>query len=107
MGLDGVELVLAVEREFNLRIPDEAVVQMEKAGDIQNWLFRYFQSGPQASTFTDGARSDEEIWIRLRRLVAEHFGVPVEVVERETLLARDDCGRRGGELQSIDPVESE
>ena len=86
MGLDGVEIVLAIEREFHITLSDEAVAEIETAGDVQRWLVRYFRSGSQLSTFTDGVRSDEEIWLRLRRVVADQFGVPVEAVREETFL---------------------
>lgn len=86
MGLDGVEIVLAIEREFNISLSDEVVAEIKTAGDVQRWLVRYFRSGSQLSTFTDGARSDEEIWLRLRRVVADHFGVPVKAIREDTFL---------------------
>ena len=86
MGLDGVEIVLAIEREFNITLSDEAVAEIKTAGDMQRWLVRYFRSGSQLSTFTDGARSDEEVWLRLRRVVADQFGVPIEAVQDEMFL---------------------
>ena len=79
--------MLAIEREFNITLSDEVVAEMKTAGDVQRWLVRYFRSGSQLSTFTDGTRSDEEIWLRLRRVVAEHFGVSVEAVREETFLS--------------------
>lgn len=86
MGLDGVEIVLAIEREFKITLSDEVVAQMETVGDVQRWLVRYFRSGSQVSTFTEGARSDEEIWDRLREVVADQFGVSPDAVKEETFL---------------------
>ena len=80
-------LPYAIEVRTDTTPTAEAVAEIKTAGDMQRWLVRYFRSGSQLSTFTDGTRSDEEIWLRLRRVVAEHFGVSVEAVREETFLS--------------------
>lgn len=38
MGLDGVELLLAIEVEFGVDIPDRDAEKMVAVGDIYEWL---------------------------------------------------------------------
>ncbi len=37
-SLDGVELVMAIEEEFDIEIPDDEAKEMKKLGDIVKYL---------------------------------------------------------------------
>jgi acyl carrier protein len=45
MGLDTVELVMAVEEEFGLEIPDAAVVAADKDGLVKSYEWEGNQGG--------------------------------------------------------------
>lgn len=40
-SLDAVELVMALEEEYGIKIPDEELGNMEKVGDIVNCVDKY------------------------------------------------------------------
>ena len=90
MGLDGVELMMAIERHFQIDIPDSEVTRMETVGDIHLWLCRELRSRPPT---LDGrsARSwsDDEIWADLRDLVRYQLDVPLAAVQPEAHIVYD------------------
>lgn len=45
MGLDGVELVMALEEEFGVEIPEAAAAQMRTPRDVIEWLVAAQQRG--------------------------------------------------------------
>ncbi len=74
MGLDGVELVMAIEDEFNLEISEADGAHLISVGDTYNYVIESLQSR--------GETPDKEaIWLRLRGVIVEQLGVrPRQVV---------------------------
>jgi len=84
MGLDSVELLMAVEVEFALKITDGDAEKMLRVGDMHAAILSKLRAR--------GENPDEaEIWRRLRELVVEQLGVrPEEVTPTARFI--DDLG---------------
>ena len=83
MGLDTVELVLAIEDEFSISIPDDEAEKMETVGDIYEYVRKAFHLKPRP------APPDEEIWRRVRHVVIEQLGVEERRVTKEARVVQD------------------
>ena len=74
MGLDTVELVMAVEEEFALEISNADAAKMERVGDMHAFILRTLRE-------RGASPDDAEIWKRLHQIVVEQLGVrPDEVI---------------------------
>jgi acyl carrier protein len=76
MGLDSVELVMAVEEEFGIQIANSEAEKILRVRDLHACIMRALQvSNPTAPI------DEAVIWTRLREIVVEQLGVePEEVV---------------------------
>ena len=75
MGLDTVELVMAVEQEFGIDIPNSEAGKMERVGDMHAFVVMALRQRDEAAVV-----DADQIWIRLREVVVEQWGVrPDEV----------------------------
>ncbi len=82
MGLDTVELVLAVEEEFGIEIPNAAAERVSSVGGMQDYIVQTLQSR--------GISVDEQdVWKRLRALIVFQLGVRPDEVKREAEFVRD------------------
>ncbi len=82
MGLDSVQLILAVEEEFGIRVRDEKASEMMTVGD----LFAHVLSQGQ----NDGKTLDPEIaWTRYVSVVVEQLGVRESAVVPEAEFVGD------------------
>ncbi len=70
MGLDSVELVMAVEEEFGLEITEGAAETMRTPRDVVNYVTAVLQTGNNT-----GCASQKGFY-RLRRSVMEHVSLP-------------------------------
>lgn len=86
MGLDGVELVMDIEDEFGLTIPDDEAFRLETVGDVIDYIVARLRerAGPPA-----GGCPSARTFYRLRAELAARLGVPRGAVRR---------GRTVGEL---------
>lgn len=75
MGLDAVELVMAVEQEFGIEIPNSEAERMERAGDMHDLVVRILRQRDEAAVI-----DADRIWSRLQDIVADHLGVRPEDV---------------------------
>ncbi|GDY21337.1 hypothetical protein LBMAG56_26830 [Verrucomicrobiota bacterium] len=75
MGLDTVELVMAVEEEFDLAISAAAAAKMKRVGDLHAFVVTTLQQRAGA-----GVVDDAQVWERLRGIIVEQLGVRVEEV---------------------------
>jgi acyl carrier protein len=92
MGLDGVELLMAVEERFGIDIPDEDAeklvtpghLQMYVLGRLQEQLARYptGEGGTGSEDLREGAEG------LLRHFLAEELGVDEETISVRTSLKR-------------------
>jgi len=82
MGLDTVELVMAVEEEFEIEIPNAAAMRLVSVGGMHDYIMETLQSR--------GASTNEaEVWKRLQAIVVFQLGVRPEEVTREAEFVRD------------------
>jgi acyl carrier protein len=76
MGLDTVELVMAVEQEFGLEIPDAAAEKMLSVGDMHAFLVSELMR-------LGRDYDDVRVFERMRAIIVRQLGVsPDEVVPR-------------------------
>lgn len=85
MGLDTVELVLRVEEEFEIEIPNDIAAQLSTAGDIHNFIM----SNITKSSSSIDTALDVEIWERLRDIIVEQLGVRPEEVKKSSRIVAD------------------
>jgi acyl carrier protein len=83
MGLDTVELVLAVEEHFRVEIPDEVASKTVTVGDLQLWLVNELQR--QGRVPVDVERTFSE----LRELICKHAGVTPDRVIATARFVKD------------------
>jgi acyl carrier protein len=82
MGLDSVELIMAIEDEFGVTIPAENAPQLAILGDMHAFIIRKLQQ--------QGRNPDEsEVWERLQTMVVKQLGVRPEEVTSEANLFTD------------------
>jgi acyl carrier protein len=83
MGLDSVEIILAVEQEFELDIPDAEAARMITVGDLQAFvvveLRRLGRTGVDA----------DAIFERLRAIICRQLGVPPDAVMPTARFVKD------------------
>lgn len=69
MGLDSVELVMAIEEEFGVEIPDADAGLMYTVGDVYEWLKSRIASADPIACLT------QRVFYKLRRALIENYGV--------------------------------
>ena len=82
MGLQLVEIIMAVEREFGIEVPDTALATFRRVGDLHAIIVTALSKHPSDLR-------PEVIWLRLRDLVAEHLGVPPERITPDADFIQD------------------
>ena len=82
MGLDGVELLMAVEEEFGLRISDEDGARMITVGDMHDYVVAQLRARGEMP-------SEEAIWQKVREIIIEQLGIRPEQVVRSADFVRD------------------
>lgn len=86
MGLDTVELVLAFEEEFAVRIDDKDAVELTTPGLVADYIFSRLDRAGIAPC------SSQARFHRLRRALADNFAIDRKAIRVETPLA-DLLGR--------------
>ena len=82
MGLESVEIVMAVEEEFGIRIPDERAAELATVGDMLDFvLIALRQRGDEPD--------ETAIWEHLRAVIVDQIGVPLEDVTRNARFIED------------------
>jgi hypothetical protein len=80
MGLDGVELLMAIEDAFQIHIADEEAALASTVGDIQNLVISKLQGQDSKRCLTTVA------FYRVRRAIISVLGVERRIVEPQTPL---------------------
>ena len=82
MGLDTVELVMEIEKEFEISIPDDVAPHLVRLGQFHMFAVQAL-----------GARGEPadpaEVWERLKRVVIEFCAVREELVVPEAHIIYD------------------
>ena len=74
MGLDSVEIILAVEQEFELEIPDAEAARMITVGDLQAFVVVELRRLGRTDADADA------ICERLRAIICRQLGVQPDAV---------------------------
>jgi hypothetical protein len=82
MGLDTVELVMAIEEEFGIEIPNADAPTLAVLGDMHDYVVRALR---QRGDTPDQA----QVWERLRMVVVEQLGVRPDEVRRTAHIVYD------------------
>ncbi len=75
MGLDLVEFAMAVEAEFDVRIPDEEAARLLTLGEVHAWLVAHFGRG---------TNDPGTAWRRILELAEAQFGVEAASMTPQT-----------------------
>jgi len=84
MGLDTVELVMAIESEFAIEIPDAEAEKMECVGDTYDFVLKSLRESAPG-----GVIDEARVWERLREIIVEQLGVRPEQVTLEASFVYD------------------
>ena len=79
MGLDAVELLMNVEEQYNIRIPDSDARAMRSVGELHDYILAHVRPAPER----------EKAWEWLCGMIADEFGVPRDRVTRDAWIVRD------------------
>jgi hypothetical protein len=86
MGLDLVEMVMELEKEFELDMPDEDLRPMRTVGDLYVYVERRLAD---AGRITATGRCEGELWSRYVAIVERETGVPQVRLRPEAEFYRD------------------
>ena len=82
MGLDTVELAIAIEEEFSIQISDADAAGLGVLGDLHDYVVCALKQR--------GESPDEaQVWERLKKIVVEQLGVRPEQVIRSAHVVND------------------
>ena len=80
MGLEIVELIMRLEEEFEIEIPDEDAEKLVALGQIADYLALRLQIVPEKR---------DELWQRLQTIVIDELHISPALVRREARLVED------------------
>ena len=83
MGLDTVELVMAVEEDFTLEIPDAVAEKMFTVGDLHSFVVSELRRLGRPDI------DEVRIFERLREIICTQLGVKAELVVPEARFVKD------------------
>ena len=75
-----IELLLAIEKEFDVEIPLADERRLERVGAIQSWLVRELEHRGDVA-------KEDEIWARVQTVVSRQLGVARDEVIASAYLA--------------------
>ncbi len=83
MGLDAVELVMAVEDEFGIVISDKEAEKIQTVGQLYDYVREAVKIKMRPPP------SDIEIWTRITPIIADQLGVEPHRITKEAHFIRD------------------
>lgn len=86
MGLNSVELVMAIEKEFNLAISDSDAASMETPGIVYEYLLKRLM---EARTIPLTQHEKNLVWQKLKHIVVYQLGVKPEQVTKDVYFVKD------------------
>jgi acyl carrier protein len=82
VGLDAVELIMAIEEEFDLEIPNERAAKIFTVGDLHAYLISELGRLGRAD------RDDARVYARMRDIICRETAIePAEVVPSARFIA--------------------
>ena len=97
MGLDVVELIMAIEEEFGIEIPDTAAEPLVSVGGVASYVWEELQRRGRTNVDV------ETVLERVRAITVEQLGVDPDIVFPWTAFVGDlgvDQAARGGASHS-------
>src|SRR5688572_16942950 len=88
MGLDTVELIMAIEEEFDIEIPDEDAEQLVTVGGIHQYVCKKLEErGPNPNLDADGRQAclTAETFYRVRAALTDLGHARAEITPRTRL----------------------
>jgi acyl carrier protein len=82
MGLDAVDLVMEIESEFHIEIPNKVAVKIRRVGEMQDYIV-------QALRLRGETPDEERVWERLTAVVVRRLGVRPDRVTRSAEFVKD------------------
>ncbi|MCE9547006.1 MAG: hypothetical protein K8T25_16145 [Planctomycetia bacterium] len=89
MGLDIMELVMEVEDEFCIAIPDEVAQRVRTVGDIYDYVLEQKSRPIDPLNMMPAIGSPDEVWQKLQALFVNQLGVSPEQVTPEADIVKD------------------
>lgn len=83
MGLDTVELVIAIEEEFDLEIPDATAQTLLTVGDIYTYLLA------ERRHLRRDDMGDNDVFEKLRAIICDLLGVKLGIVTLDAYIVKD------------------
>jgi hypothetical protein len=80
--LDSVSLILDVEREFGIEIPDAEAAELGAVGALHACILRHLGA-------SDRVQASADAWDRLVRIFTEGYGVTPERVRADARIAAE------------------
>jgi acyl carrier protein len=87
MGLDAVEIVLALEAAFGIRIPNRIAPTLRLVGDLEESVLRL--RSEQLAPATAALLSDEMVRNQVKQIIADEMSLPVARVHTGALLVAE------------------
>lgn len=82
MGMESVELVMAVEEAFGIAISDQDASTATTAGDLRDLILR--------ALWNQGIQTDaDQVWLKLKDIIVDQLGVSTHQVTPEVDFIRD------------------
>jgi acyl carrier protein len=80
MGLDGIELVMEIEKAFDIRIPDEEAEKIRTVGDMYNAVWKHLDSRHSNQC------NSQILFYKFRKYFTETFHLPKDLFHPHTVL---------------------
>jgi hypothetical protein len=87
MGLDVVEMVIAIEQKFRIRIPDETWGRLWTVGQTRDEFVRRMVEAGARDTSTLRAH----VWDGIVQIIQQQMRIPPETVKPESRWVPDIC----------------
>ncbi len=86
MGLESVELVMAIEEEFDISIPDEEAGNLDTVGKLYQYILDILYLKQSGSS---GEVDESDVWERTREVIVSQLGVDLEEVTEDASFVAD------------------
>ncbi len=86
MGLDSVELVMVIEEEFNIEIPDDIAAKLDTAGKLYEYVLENYNIVQFETKRKD---YETEVWDKVKMVIIYQLGAKPEQVKKETNFVYD------------------
>ncbi|MGD2118774.1 MAG: hypothetical protein PVG66_10465 [Chromatiales bacterium] len=86
MGLDIVEMIMAVEEEFELAIPNEIASTLETPGLVHEYVVTQLKENKKIKS---NGEQDQEIWEKIQEVIVSQLGVTIDEVTKDAKFVDD------------------